>query len=66
MSQDTVLRLLEKSKKPLSTKQIADKLKLNRSTVNSNVLKMLRQPKSPIGSFYKNNYSKTKMYFAKK
>ncbi len=36
MSQDTVLKLLEKSKKPLSTKEIAEKLGIERGSVSNN------------------------------
>lgn len=42
MSQSRVLELLEKNPKGLTAKQIVEKLKLGKSTVQSNLTKMLK------------------------
>jgi len=43
MTQQNVLKLLEKSKEPLTAKEIADKLKMQRNPVCSNLRKLREQ-----------------------
>ena len=48
MSQDGVIKLLSRAKKPLSNKEIANRLKITDSTANANLNRLLKQFPSPI------------------
>lgn len=43
MSQQTILKLLKKSKKPISAKEITEKLPHARSSVNHNLRRLVQQ-----------------------
>ena len=43
MSQQNIIKLLERSKKPISIKQMAEKLDISTSTVGSSIRKLMKQ-----------------------
>jgi len=65
MAQEDVLKLLKKEKRWLSTKEIAEKLKIGRAPADSNLNKLYKHGEIFKKEGFVNNYSKLKCLFWK-